>query len=861
MSASAQLLQTIKSGNNQSSGGNLGGDNFGSSSSRLLNSYKQGTYQPSPFEEPKAAPVVTQSKDIKTDDNVFSKIFTGMKRLGTRFEIGTQQAVGGAEISIGLLKSKLPFQNLHSFGEGATELKAKGAETMKAAAEKEAKFVKENGAAKGFGWLAEQVAQATPSTLASIGIGFAGSILTANPIIGLGLGFSSSFVQNAGGAYQDAKDYGVSDDKAEKVGFVTGTASALLESIPLGRLLTKSPEGEIAKKAIIKEVTKSILKQGVLEGSTEGMQQLLQNAVKETYNKDQSLFEGVPESFIVGGVMGGGSDAAVGGIESVANSRKGKTEVNVNAPVNEKTQVQVEDKTKVSDTKNITPEPSGSSPILDENVINNANKKIKEAWDTPAESRTDEQSQIVDTLLTKKLTPQQAVQTVLNNDLGDTEIGNEMNKAAAQAAQEGKVVVVKGDEKGTGVKISVEEKAPIQMPVNDQAVKDLKTTPETTTEKPAKQYTVKDKRDTIFPKEEKQPFPAKNRAELKTLIDKEFDIGDPLNPDPAKIQHATEKTDEIYSALLKAKVGPKMLKMAKSLRARLYEQLYKIAGVGDLGNYKTQYAAYQNIRDTEIPQRPLLNKIEERIADLNDIVNNKDNVIAKIAKEAANGPKEKINNPTNDINAPGAELKQAQKPVGNGKLKESMAYKHVKGLIDEEAQLDVRYNAVNIDDNVQKAMEYVASNPKEALQVSLGLAEPPSGILDTTISVAVADKIRREGNPVLASQVEASLSLRRTRGGQENAALRGRVNDDSPYTYIKEAMDRKLQHLGNTVKTEIVDEFNKAFNKTKQGISSAKEKAIQKIDRQAAKLDEIITKSRLKINDAQSILDALTCKI
>lgn len=841
MSASSQLLNSIRSGNNQSAG--PGGTNSAgfSSSAKLLDSYKKGEYKPTPIAPTVTEPINT-SKEIKTDDTVFGKIFSSLQRVGTRFEIGAQQALGGSQVSLGLIKKKLPFQALHSYGEGSQELIDTGAKNIKAAAEKEAEFVKEKGAAKGFGWLAEQVAQATPSTLASIGIGVAGSLITANPVIGLSLGFSSSFVQTAGSAYQDAKDYGISDDKAEKVGFVSGTASALLDTLPLGRLLSKTPEGKIAKEAVIKQVTKSIIKQGVLEASTEGLQQIVQNAVKETYDQDQSLFEGVPESMIIGGVMGSGSDIAVGGINAVRSIDK-KTNVNTDTVIDKPVSPEVDkDKTKINDTKDITPEGSAATRILDPAIIEGANKKVKEAWDTPAENRTPEQSQIVETILTKKMTPAQAVQTVINSGMAETEIGMEINKAAAVAAQEGKVVVVKGDESGSGVKITVEDKTTIELPqVQDN--KDKKPT------------TVKEKRDSIFPKEEKQPFPAKNRAELKNLIDKEFDIGDPLSPDVEKIKNATEKVDTLYRALISGKVDKKMVKMAKSLRARFYEQLYKISGVPLGGNYKQMYAAYQTIRGTDIPQGPLLDKIEERIADLNDVIDNKDNVIAKIAKDAALRSKEAKSqaNPALNGDVPGSELKQSQKPVGDSKLRESEAYRKVKDRFEESTQQDVSYNKLNTENDVEKAMNYVASNPEDAIKVAFGLVDPPVGQTETGIAIALADKAWRDGNVELANQLESSRSLRQTRRGQEIVMERGRFNEDSPYRYIQETLDRRLRKLGSGLKADIVSKFKM--------LGSEKAKAMQKIDSEVTKIKERVSRDRLKITSAQAIIDSLTCKI
>ena len=151
-------------------------------------------------------------------------------------------------------------------------------------------------------------------------------------------------------------------------------------------------------------------------------------------------------------------------------------------------------------------------------------------------------------------------------------------------------------------------------------------------------------------------------------------------------------------------------------------------------------------------------------------------------------------------------------------------------------------------------MKYIAEKPDSALRVAFGLEAPPAGQTETAISIALADKAGRDGNYTLQSQLESSRSLRQTRRGQEIVSERGRFNDDSPYHYISELLDRRLRNIGNTIKTEVVDEFNKKM-------SSAKKKAVDVIDNKVKELSERLKKrDRSKIKMAEDVINSLICK-
>lgn len=196
-----------------------------------------------------------------------------------------------------------------------------------------------------------------------------------------------------------------------------------------------------------------------------------------------------------------------------------------------------------------------------------------------------------------------------------------------------------------------------------------------------------------------------------------------------------------------------------------------------------------------------------------------------------------------------------QKPVGTGEKRKSRAYKRVRDLLEADAQLsNVDYNALNLEQDAQNAIDYIARDQDSAMQVALGLKQPPRGQTETAISIALADKLRMEGDHVTASKLEASRSLRQTRRGQEIVSERGRFNDDSPYRYVQELVNRRLYELGGKV--------SKAKETVSRNNKGVKQDAVNQIDTEAQAIKEILLKKQSKmekIRQAQKIIDDLKC--
>lgn len=199
----------------------------------------------------------------------------------------------------------------------------------------------------------------------------------------------------------------------------------------------------------------------------------------------------------------------------------------------------------------------------------------------------------------------------------------------------------------------------------------------------------------------------------------------------------------------------------------------------------------------------------------------------------------------------------AAEPVGTGKLRESEAYRKVRDRLEEATREDVNYNRLNLAQDAENAMNFIAKNPDAALRVAFGMEAPPTGQTETAISIALADKAGREGKFKLQSQLEASRSLRQTRRGQEIVSERGRFNDDSPHRYIAELLDQRLTNLGRSLKDEVMSTIPTEHKK----YVSPKKRAVEKIDNEVKKLKDILKKrDRNKIKMAQDVINSLICK-
>lgn len=200
------------------------------------------------------------------------------------------------------------------------------------------------------------------------------------------------------------------------------------------------------------------------------------------------------------------------------------------------------------------------------------------------------------------------------------------------------------------------------------------------------------------------------------------------------------------------------------------------------------------------------------------------------------------------------------KPVKTrGKVRESSAYKKTRKLLQErytdefealgkESQKKVEYRQANLDEQAEKAVKILQDNPDRADRIAQNLEPYPDDVLQESVTLAVAQDALDKGDIDKYRRLQESLSLRATRRGQENVALRGRVDINSPDHFIHEV----LRERASKIDSDILPKGGR--DKTK----SMKVKEV--IDDKVKKLADDVKMSKVKIDEAQKLIDQLTCK-
>lgn len=168
---------------------------------------------------------------------------------------------------------------------------------------------------------------AVPSLLGGVIAAIGGTIAAGgNPVGGAASALAYGYTLNAGSTYQEAKASGAGEADALMKGQVTGVINGALDSLTPSKLVKNIPAS--AKKELTKSVLQliakeakkrgiKILENGTLEGTTEAVQQVVSNAVAQSYDKNRKLWDGLAENF-VGGFLGGGGAGTFEGDIKVA---------------------------------------------------------------------------------------------------------------------------------------------------------------------------------------------------------------------------------------------------------------------------------------------------------------------------------------------------------------------------------------------------------------------------------------------------------------------------------------------------------------------------------------------------------------
>lgn len=185
--------------------------------------------------------------------------------------------------------------------------------------------------------------------------------------------------------------------------------------------------------------------------------------------------------------------------------------------------------------------------------------------------------------------------------------------------------------------------------------------------------------------------------------------------------------------------------------------------------------------------------------------------------------------------------------VAEPTLGTSKVFERVKNKLGEEFKDDaVTYQKISLEDDAKKAVDLMNTDRQRALQIAKGTRKVPEGQTETAISIALAEDAAEKGDWGLYRELVEKRSLRQTRRGQEIVSEKGSIHQGADY-YMKKVLNERINKVGKT-----------GVSLTGKETPSAKLTAT--VEREAKKASEILNSSRLKIEDAQKLLDDLTCR-
>ena len=162
---------------------------------------------------------------------------------------------------------------------------------------------------------------------------------------------------------------------------------------------------------------------------------------------------------------------------------------------------------------------------------------------------------------------------------------------------------------------------------------------------------------------------------------------------------------------------------------------------------------------------------------------------------------------------------------------------------------DLNYDPIKLKEDAGKAVDLIAKDKQKAYDIAMG-KEKSGEITSTALNIALAEKALAEGDNALYAKLVTNRSLAQTRRGQELVAEKGSVTDNSTSRYVKELVAGKLDKLGKDYLSDLKDVFKK---------KSTKERAMNKIDNEVAKLEKNIKNKKVDVKTALSLLEKLTC--
>ena len=165
-----------------------------------------------------------------------------------------------------------------------------------------------------------------------------------------------------------------------------------------------------------------------------------------------------------------------------------------------------------------------------------------------------------------------------------------------------------------------------------------------------------------------------------------------------------------------------------------------------------------------------------------------------------------------------------------------------------ELEGTLTYTPIILLEETEKAVNLLAADKQRLFRIAMN-AEPSSELTSTAANIVLAERALDEGNAALFNRLVVNRSLAQTRRGQELAAERGSITNNSTSRYVQELLAARLDTLGKTYLGDV--------SLTKQVTS--KQRGIKKLAEETTKVEQQIKRKALDVKSALALLDQMAC--
>jgi hypothetical protein len=662
-----------------------------------------------------------------------------------------------------------------------------------------------------------------------------GPTMAAQMLSAIVLGGEASIVLMTAGSggetYDKAKEKGLSDEDATNKALIRGLIEAKLENIGIEKLLKIPSSGKLVG-TFVDKLLGQIKKVGIpvlTEATTEGLQELQANAVAMTFDEDAKLWDNVLMSAIGGAVLGGGVSTFMSTItpEDRLLTREEKKQANQKIQQIDSELAKISEQPESVDKADMT----AVLNLQKEKLQSDIKRKLSDK--TPEEILGRQPRNLIEEQIAEPVTEPVAEQAIEPTAEPMTEqVAEQPVQTEAEIKRQKAIDYIK---QKSPDKFRVEEE-PLAVEAKkyksaEDFVRSQKAIYHGTPEKFSKFDTSRSEGNATW-----------FTADKKDIIDNTAGAvqgpGQKLNimeryVKPGLKLATPEMADKMYTDQLVAE-GYKGIKYPK----------------GEYGDYEwTKLFDPNKDTITKSQLTDIWNKAQKAPQTLQnapgEAISPKTVESTTPAKEALKTPEKEVSKKVVQVTETKekiAERKPIQKTTGE--QKKSRAYQRIAERLKEDLPEPV-YNEMNIAENTARALNLVEQDYEKSIRIAKGLDAPPPGVGEFAIAIATSEEAGRRGDYKIQAQIEKSLSLRATRAGQEIVSLKGRIDDNSPSTFIKLVMDARMKEINKTKYEWIKNKLK--MNKT------------NKLQDLSMDLKEKVKQDMGKISKAQSLIDMLTC--